>query len=406
MRIDEHGRWVSDDGAYVWDEAAQAWQPSAPRPTGSAGSTAAPATADPATDGIVVESTGAFSLLSLPRSTAALPVADDLSVAGVDWPRSIHDDTGGPGVGPGIQPAVGGEPASPGGWDRPDGTLLGADLLGTDLLGTDLIGTDLIGTGVPAAGRASGDPAPVSDPIAGAWLAGAVGEGDIPAGSGDLAGADVLGGRVPGAEKMSPGLSQHAQDDRVASAPGWDPAERDRGDRVPAAALEAGARSRAGSSGARTHGRRRRATASARATRSGPLTGPADGETRGFPRGISPLPRSALIGGAAVLALLLGFGGWLLFGHAGGHTVSHGPAKVAASVSAGYPRQYSGPVRTAYLDECVQVSGGLRAYCACTLEKLEATYPEDQYVAFNNNVNSSDSTKVVREIADQCVSAG
>ncbi len=397
MRIDEHGRWVSDDGAYVWDEAAQAWQPSAPRPTGSAGSTAAPGTADPATDGIVVESTGAFSLLSLPQSTAALPAADNLSVAGVDWPRSIHDATGDSGVGPGTQPAVVGGLASPAGWDRPDGTLTGADL----------IGTDLIGTGVPAAGRASGDPAPVPDPIAGAWLAGAVGEGDIPAASGGLAGADVLGGRVPGAERISPGLSQHAQDDPVTSAPGWDPAERDRGDRVPAGgALEAGARSRAGSSGARTHGRRRRATASARVTRSGPSTGPADGEARGFPRGIPPLPRSALIGGAAVLALLLGFGGWLLSGHTGGHTVSRGPAKAAASASAGYPRQYSAPVRTAYLEECVQVSGGLRAYCACTLEKLEATYPEDQYVAFNNNVNSSDSTKVVREIADQCVSAG
>jgi hypothetical protein len=27
MRLDEHGRWVSDDGAYIWDEAAQVWQP-------------------------------------------------------------------------------------------------------------------------------------------------------------------------------------------------------------------------------------------------------------------------------------------------------------------------------------------------------------------------------------------
>lgn len=35
MRLDEHGRWVSDDGAYVWDESAQTWQPTTSRPGGS-----------------------------------------------------------------------------------------------------------------------------------------------------------------------------------------------------------------------------------------------------------------------------------------------------------------------------------------------------------------------------------
>ncbi|WP_045877493.1 hypothetical protein [Pseudofrankia sp. DC12] len=34
MRLDEHGRWVSDDGAYVWDESAQTWQPTTSRPGG------------------------------------------------------------------------------------------------------------------------------------------------------------------------------------------------------------------------------------------------------------------------------------------------------------------------------------------------------------------------------------
>src|SRR5215468_9780296 len=32
MRLDEHGRWVSDDGAYIWDEPAQVWQPVASLP--------------------------------------------------------------------------------------------------------------------------------------------------------------------------------------------------------------------------------------------------------------------------------------------------------------------------------------------------------------------------------------
>ncbi|MBL7551448.1 hypothetical protein I6A60_26855 [Frankia sp. AgB1.9] len=35
MRLDEHGRWVSDDGAYVWDESAQTWQPTTSRPGGT-----------------------------------------------------------------------------------------------------------------------------------------------------------------------------------------------------------------------------------------------------------------------------------------------------------------------------------------------------------------------------------
>ncbi|OHV49710.1 hypothetical protein [Pseudofrankia sp. BMG5.36] len=38
MRLDEHGRWVSDDGAYVWDESAQTWQPTSRAPGGAAAS--------------------------------------------------------------------------------------------------------------------------------------------------------------------------------------------------------------------------------------------------------------------------------------------------------------------------------------------------------------------------------
>ncbi|WP_322766194.1 hypothetical protein [Frankia sp. Cr1] len=428
MRIDEHGRWVSDDGAYVWDEAAQTWQPSAPHPTGSAGFTAAVDAASPATDGIAVESTGGFSVVSLhhdpatPRDPTASSVADDLPMAGTAWPQSVQVGRWDAGSWPGADVAAGGQ----------------ADAGGRAPLGGDgQIGTDLSVAGVPDSDTGSWDIARTPDPVVGAWLAGGTGGVDILSNSDARAGADMPtdlgpggqqpggqqpggqqpggqqpggqqpGGQQPGGQEMAWSPVRFGLDDQVAAAPGWEPAERDR-DEHPAAdgVGDVGPRSRIPPAGARAQGRRRRSSARARPTRFNPPSGEADGNAGRLPPGVTSLPRPALFTGAAVLALLLGLGGWLVFGRDGTNTAIKVPVKVTASPSVGSPRRYSEPVRAAYLDECVQVSGGLRTYCTCTLEKLEATYPEDRYLAFNNNVNSADSTRVVREIADQCASAG
>ncbi|MCM3923229.1 hypothetical protein ND748_16365, partial [Frankia sp. AiPs1] len=77
MRLDEHGRWVSDDGAYLWDEAAQTWQPSsAVPPTSSSGG---PARAQPAgtvgTVGTGPRDGGDARTAGLPDPAAAGPSA-------------------------------------------------------------------------------------------------------------------------------------------------------------------------------------------------------------------------------------------------------------------------------------------------------------------------------------------
>ncbi|WP_322752464.1 hypothetical protein [Frankia sp. Cas3] len=413
MRIDEHGRWVSDDGAYVWDEAAQTWQSSAPHPTGSAGFTAAVDAASPATDGIAVESTGGFSVVSLhhdpatPRDPAASSVADDLPMAGTAWPQPVQVGRWDAGSWPGVDVAAGGQ-ADAGGW--------------APLGGDGQIGTDLSVAGVPDSDTGSWDIARTPDPVAGAWLAGGTGGVDILSNSDARAGADMPtdlgpggqqpggqqpGGQQPGGQEMAWSPVRFGLDDHAVAAPGWEPAERDR-DEHPAAdgVGDVGARSRIPPAGARAQGRRRRSSARARPAGFNPPSGEAGGNAGRLPPGVTSLPRPALLTGAAVLALLLGLGGWLVFGRDGTNTAVTVPVKVTASPSVGSPRRYSEPVRAAYLDECVQVSGGLRTYCTCTLEKLEATYPEDRYLAFNNNVDSADSTRVVREIADQCASAG
>ncbi|MBX6390107.1 MAG: hypothetical protein IRZ08_14130 [Frankia sp.] len=45
MRLDEHGRWVSDDGAYMWDENTQTWQPTGKGAGAGAGAAGSGATA-------------------------------------------------------------------------------------------------------------------------------------------------------------------------------------------------------------------------------------------------------------------------------------------------------------------------------------------------------------------------
>ncbi|WP_322759523.1 hypothetical protein [Frankia sp. Cr2] len=410
MRIDEHGRWVSDDGAYVWDEAAQTWQPSVPHPTGSVGFTVAVDAASPATDGISVESTGGFSVVSLhhdpatPRDPAASPVADDRLAAGTTWPQPVRTGRWDAGSWPGTDAAAGGQ-ADTGEWAQP-----GAD---------GQIGTDLSVAGVPDSDTGSWDIVRTPDPVAGAWL-GAVTGGvdilgdsdaragaDIPAGQGQGQGGAGQGGAGQGGEEMPWNPVRHGLDDHKAAVPGWDPAEHDRNEYASADGVgDLEPRSRIQAGGARTQGRRRRASARTRRARFNPPSGDVGGNVGTMRRGVTSLPRPALVTGAAVLALLLGLGGWLAFGWDDKNTVAKVPATVTARPSAGSPRRYSEPVRAAYLDECVQVSGGLRTYCTCTLEKLEATYPEDQYLAFNNNVNAPDSTRVVREIADQCASVG
>ncbi|WP_045877321.1 hypothetical protein [Pseudofrankia sp. DC12] len=86
MRLDEHGRWVSDDGTYVWHESAQAWQPTTSRPGG--GTMAAGPTGPAAARG---GSTGEYGVGA--GGTAHLPAQADIGGYGLsDTGQQAYDE--------------------------------------------------------------------------------------------------------------------------------------------------------------------------------------------------------------------------------------------------------------------------------------------------------------------------
>ncbi|WP_165818706.1 serine/threonine-protein kinase [Frankia canadensis] len=63
---------------------------------------------------------------------------------------------------------------------------------------------------------------------------------------------------------------------------------------------------------------------------------------------------------------------------------------------------YDASVRDAYLSSCLDVSNNNDGYCTCTLDKLEATYTQEQYQQLSANVQSDSSQRIVREIYAAC----
>jgi len=75
---------------------------------------------------------------------------------------------------------------------------------------------------------------------------------------------------------------------------------------------------------------------------------------------------------------------------------------VLTNVTAPGRGHYDPSVRDAYLSSCLDVSNNNDGYCTCTLDKLEATYTQDQYQQFSANVQSDSSQRIVREIYAAC----
>ncbi|WP_131748427.1 hypothetical protein [Frankia sp. Cppng1_Ct_nod] len=401
MRIDEHGRWVSDDGAYVWDEAAQTWQPSAPvtHATGSAASGAGTGTG---TGSVYTGAAGEFTVESFPQDTSGWRVSDDSPVAGMTWSQPVH--TGVQGVS-----WPGADAASPGGYGEDDRWTPVNDDGRTGVAWTDPAALAPLDSSWPAApGFEQTAPVPGQATEWGTERT----FGDIAVGGVDSAGFAVAGrdgaggdaGRLRGpGDEVIPRFPARSGEDGAAGSGSHRYGQESATD---AGAEESSPRMRA-LSGARMQGRRRPAdppasrTGSAKKDRGRPVDG-IRRAVRG--RSLAALPRSVLVGAAAVAMLLLGLGVFLATGGGGTGAAAGSSPNVTAGAQAKSAR-YEQQVRTAYLDECMQVSGGLRDYCTCTLEKLEADYTQAEYMAFSKDVGSPESTRVVREISDQCVSA-
>ncbi|SBW28534.1 hypothetical protein FDG2_5732 [Candidatus Protofrankia californiensis] len=396
MRIDEHGRWVSDDGSYIWDEAAQTWQPSAPHPTESTisgavvgdagiagGSVADDVIGDVIGDVAPADATGEFAVGHPSQGTSGWSVSDETPLPGAAWSEPVQADardTARAGVDTLLPSGQGG----PGGWPFQDGdTRIG------------VVGTD---TSVATAYGSSWQGYPFRESDPGMGPATSFGTVDASATSEIAQPGEAVQG-LPGPFGVVDVISLGPS--RDGGAPGSDTGTDELGSHPRAPA------------GARSQHRRRRAGRQASAARSGPGGHDVSPEPAGrmarVLSSVTVLPRRVLIGTAAVLMLLVGVGGYLIFGGGGGDVAVGAPVEATAGPSTGAvtggPLRYSEPLRTAYLQECMQVSNGLRAYCTCTLEKLEAGYPQDQYEALNKNVNSPETTRIIREISDQCVSA-
>ncbi len=398
MRIDEHGRWVSDDGSYVWDEAAQTWQPSAPHPTestisaaavGEAGVTGGSVTSDVTGDAAPADATGEFAVGYLSQGASGWSVSDETLLPGTAWSEPVQADARDAARADADTLLASGHGGT-GEWPLRDGDTSLQE-------GDTRIGT-ITDTGAATAYGSSWQGYPVRESDPGTGPATSFGVVDAPGEEdGSQSGAAVHG--LPGPFGVVDVISLGPSRDD--GAPGSDTDTDELGSRPRAPA------------GARRQHRRRRAGRQEPAARSGP--GGHDvpaGPVRPVARVLSfvtVLPRRVLIGAAAVLVLLVGIGGYLALGGGGGDAAVGAPvgptAGASTGVVAGLPVRYGQSLRTAYLQECMQVSHGLQAYCTCTLEKLEANYSQEQYEAFNRNVNSPETTRIVREISDQCVSA-
>ncbi|MCM3885182.1 hypothetical protein, partial [Frankia sp. R82] len=101
---------------------------------------------------------------------------------------------------------------------------------------------------------------------------------------------------------------------------------------------------------------------------------------------------------ATVVLVFLGLGAVGYLALSGGDSAG-GPSTGATAAGHG---QYDKDVRNAYLGSCLDVSNGNESYCTCTLDKLEATYTQEEYRRFSASVQSESSQRIVREIYAAC----
>jgi hypothetical protein len=125
----------------------------------------------------------------------------------------------------------------------------------------------------------------------------------------------------------------------------------------------------------------------------------ADGPARrgrfGPLRPLISLPRPVLVGIGLVVVMLLGFTTFIVVGGGGEKGGTPRPSAAAGG-------RYAPQVRQLFLDECTRASQGDANYCACTLEKLEATYSQAEYIKFSNNVDDAESKRIIREVSQSC----
>ncbi|WP_250292523.1 hypothetical protein [Frankia sp. CiP1_Cm_nod1] len=417
MRIDEHGRWVSDDGSYVWDEVAQTWQPSAAYTTESTTTGSAAGSGGAGVTGGAGAGAGGYTAAATTGEFAPGYLALDTSGWSVlDGTLSPDAARSGPAPGPdggsrSPQAAVDTpRPSGPEGWPPQDGiSSRDADIL-ANTGGMDITAVATGGPAWESYPLRAGDPGTGPATAADAPTAfGAVGTSTFSTVVAPSA------GEITSAGASARGLSEpFGVVDVIALGPsqGGGPPGAD------TAATILGSPPRA-STGAHRQHRKRRAGGRLAALRPGaggdsttPGTNRAtSGASRSLTRRLSSvaaLPRQVLIAAAVVVLLLIGLGGYLALGGSDGDAVADTPVNTVEGAPPGTvparPARYSESLRADYLRECVQISHGLQAYCACTLERLEANYPQDQYEQFNKNVNSPETTRIVQEISDQCVS--
>ncbi|MCM3926123.1 hypothetical protein ND748_31200, partial [Frankia sp. AiPs1] len=120
------------------------------------------------------------------------------------------------------------------------------------------------------------------------------------------------------------------------------------------------------------------------------------GRVGGFLRQARERPPLLIAAIVVLVCVGLGVAGFLAFGGGGS---DGGSAVGAAAAGKGH---YTKTVREAYLSSCLDVSNGNEGYCTCTLDKLEATYTEEEYKRFNASVQSESSRRIVREMYAAC----
>lgn len=456
MRLDENGRWVSDDGAYVWDDAAQTWRlanatsPSAMPATGS-GRTASGQTgsghtgsgqAGPGQAGSGQTSSGqagwtpphtgplALSSGGSAGTGATGPIYTGQAYAGPADTGSSYDGRPGPGypdparsdpawtgsVRAGQAPAAreSGRPTTTGPFSTGPSP---AGQLQTGQLQTGPMPTGPMATGPMATGPIPTGPMPTARTVTGA----SGGRADSAVAPSDPA-ENTTG--IPRRMTRSRPAGQLAvadtdlddadPDDTDLDGPHLDDADPDRwaGDDDEAGLRGRGARPGDGhgpeGGGARRFVSGLRASAldpRARWGAAGPGgTSDNGGGPDGYPaagdpaRGIAAMlrrPTVLAVATAFALVVALGVAGFLVLG--GGDD----SGSTASASSAGVGR-YDAAVRKDYIDACLGVSDGNERYCTCTLEKLEADYTQEQYLAFNSDVESDNSQRIVREIYAAC----
>jgi hypothetical protein len=423
MRLDEYGRWVSDDGAYIWDETAQVWQPatvSVPLPP-------PPATLGPDND-IPGPTGGQPDWLTAPDSSVGnswpdptwgatgemcLPQAAQHASAdpASTWSQSADPlDSGAypldaDPLGTGSWPVQPSDPAASGGYSEPLGTgpldpgtgswqVQPADPL-TDTGASWSAGHDLSANALwqsPDSAAASGWSAAAAvsteaglaeavSPSTGAtstWDAGTT------TGTGEFSPVDGSAGATPTGYEPTPGYASTSayRTGEWSLAP--DSADEDGDAEFPAAAPSMSPR-RGGGLGRRP-------------PQDDDIDIDIDEDFDEPRRGwFATLARSrgALLCLGLVAVMLLGF---LTFVLIGGDDSSQQAAPGADS------GRYDAEFRQSYLDTCIQASNNAAAadFCSCTLAKFEADYTQDEFVRLSSDSDGTESLQAVREVTESC----